>query len=171
MVYCSKGVLMNSLTRVASLSALMFFLGLGCAGPQKAIDKHFAQGAVGQKYSELTSRSGLKVRVDYGKVVASQPLPAGATLYVHVQEYESANSTTLGIFGSREYSYKVTGFKVKDDVVTDWAYGLFTPPKEASVLFGFEYGYDHDAVMAGIKKDYPSLMKTSTEEPLAAWEK
>lgn len=153
---------MNSLTRVASVSVLMSFLGLGCAGPQKAIDKHFAKAAVGQKYSELTR---------FGKAAVSQPLPAGATLYVHIEEYESANSTTLGIWGSREYSYKVTGFKVKDDVVADWAYGLFTPPKEASVLFGFEYGYDHNAAIAGIKNDYPNIMKTSTEEPVAVWAK
>ena len=162
---------MKNLSRSASISVVLFFLGLGCAGPQKAIDKHFAKNAVGQKYSDLISRSGFKVRVDYGKVLASEPLGDGSTLYVHVQEYESASSTTLGMFGSREYSYRLTGFKVKNDVVEDWAYGLFTPPKKASVLFGFEYGYDHDAAFESIKKTYPDIMKTSSETSTAVWRK
>jgi hypothetical protein len=153
------------------VSAFALALIVGCAGPQKAIDQHFAKQAVGQKYSDLTSRSGLKVRVDYGKVLASETLGDGSTLYVHVTEYESASSSTLGIWGDREYSYRITGFKVKDDGVQDWAYGLFTPQNKASTLFGIEYGYDHDAAMAGIKKDYPNLIKTSSEQPLAAWRK
>lgn len=162
---------MKTHVHAALVSVLTSVLFLGCAGPQKAIDQHMAKGAVGQKYSDLTSTSGLKVRVDFGKSVASEPLSDGATLYVHVKEYESASESTMGIWGSREYSYKVTGFKVKDDVVQDWAYGLFTPPNKASLLFGFEYGYDHDAAVSGIKKDYPNIMKTSTEEPIAVWKK
>jgi hypothetical protein len=56
-------------------------------------------------------------------------------------------------------------------VVEDWAYGLFTPPKKASVLFGFEYGYDHDAAFESIKKTYPDIMKTSSETSTAVWRK
>ena len=162
---------MKTHAHVAMVLVFVSFLAMGCAGPQKALDQHFAKGAVGQKYSELISTSGLKVRVDFGKAEASEPLSEGATLYVHVKEYESESSTWLGIWGSREYSYKVTGFKVKDDVVQNWAYGLFTPQNKASLLFGFEYGYDHDAAVASIKKDYPSILKTSTEETIAAWKK
>jgi hypothetical protein len=172
--WCSitqKGASMKTHAQVALVTVLASFFASGCAGPQKAVDQHFAKGAVGQKYSDLISTSGLKVRVDFGKAAASEPLGEGATLYVHVKEFESSSSTWLGIWGSREYSYKVTGFKVKDDVVQDWAYGLFSPQNKASLLFGFEYGYDHDAAVAGIKKDYPNIMKTSTEETIAAWKK
>ncbi len=158
-------------TRVGIVAAFTLALTVGCAGPQKAMDQHFAKEAVGQKYSDLTSRSGLKVRVDYGKVLATEKLDDASTLYVHAREYESASSSTLGLWGSREYSYSITAFKVKDDVVQDWAYGLFTPQKQASTIFGIEYGYDHDAAMAGIKKDYPGLIKTSSEQTLAAWKK
>jgi hypothetical protein len=162
---------MKTYAQVALVSVFGSFFATGCAGPQKALDQHFAKEAVGQKYSDLISTSGLKVRVDFGKVVASEPLSEGATLYVHVKEFESESSTWLGIWGSREYSYKVTGFKVKDDVVQNWAYGLFTPQNKASLLFGFEYGYDHDAAVAGIKKDYPNILKTSTEESITTWKK
>jgi hypothetical protein len=158
-------------TRSGIVAAFALALTAGCAGPQKAMDQHFAKQAVGQPYSDLTSRSGLKVRVDYGKVLASETLGDDSTLYVHVREYESASSSWAGLWGSREYSYSITAFKVKDDVVQDWGYGLFTAPNQASTLFGFEYGYDHDAAMAGIKRDYPTLVKTSSEQPLAAWRK
>jgi hypothetical protein len=107
--------------------------------------------------------------VDFGKAVASEPLSQGSALYVHVNEYESESSTWLGIWGSREYSYRVTGFKVKDDVVQDWAYGLYKPQNKASLLFGFEYGYDHAAAVAGIQNGYPNILKTSTEQPIAVW--
>jgi hypothetical protein len=172
-LYCRRkaGWTMTYGTRSGIVAAFALALAVGCAGPQKAIDQHFAKEAVGQKYSDLTSTSGLKVRVDFGKVVASETLSDSSTLYVHVKEYESASSSTLGIWGDREYSYRITGFKVKDDVVQDWAYGLFTPNNKASTLFGIEYGYDHDAAMAGVKKDYPNLVKTSSEQSLAVWRK
>jgi hypothetical protein len=63
------------------------------------------------------------------------------------------------------------GFKVKDDLVQDWAYGLYTPKEKASVLFGFKYGYDHPAMLERIKKDYANLIKTSSEENIAIWKK
>lgn len=160
---------MNTYVQAARILAVTSFFALGCAGPQKAMDMHFAKGAVGQKYSDLISRSGVKLRVDFGNAVASEPLSGGAVLYVHVLEFESSSSTTLGIWGSREYSYKVTGFRVKDDVVQDWAYGLFTPQEKASLLFGFEYGYDHNAAFASVSQSYPAIMKTSSEGNIASW--
>ena len=162
---------MRKHAQVMLVSIFASLFAFGCAGTQKALDKHFAKEAVGQKYSELTSTSGFKVRVDFGKAMVSEPLGDDATLYLHVKEYESESSTTMGIWGSRTYSYRITGFKVKDDLVQDWAYGLYTPQEKASLIFGFEYGYDHDAAMAGIKKDYPNLIKTSTDEPVAVWKK
>jgi hypothetical protein len=143
----------------------------GCAGPQKAADTQLIKGTVGKQYSDLMSRSGLKVRVDYGSMLASETLADGSTFYLHVQEYESASSSTMGIWGEAEYSYRLFGFKVKDDLVQDWAYGLFTPKEKASVLFGFKYGYDHPAMLERIKKDYANLIKTSSEESIAIWKK
>jgi hypothetical protein len=152
---------------VVPMLALILGFGSGCAGPQKAVDKKIVQGTVGKKYSDLMSGSG--VRVDFGPLLASDVLKDGATLHVHLQEYESARSTTLGIWGDVEYSYRLFGFKVKDDLVQDWAYALFTPQDRASVLFGFEYGYDHDAMVARLKKDYPTVIKTSSEQTVATW--
>jgi len=152
------------------LPVLVFLsLCLGCAGPQKAVDKKIITGTVGQKYSELMSRSGVKIRADFGPLLASESLKDGSTLHVHVQEYESGRSTTLGIWGDVEYSYRLFGFKVKDDLVQDWAYALFTPQEKASLLFGIEYGYDHDAMLARLKKDDGTLLKTSSDQPVATW--
>lgn len=161
----------TSTSRFRHALAPMFLLAfaLGCAGPQKAVDKKIVQGTVGQRYSELMSRSGVKIRADFGPSLASESLKDGSTLHVHVQQYESGRSTTLGIWGDVEYSYRLFGFKVKDDLVQDWAYALFTPEQRASVLFGFEYGYDHDAVLARLKSDYGNVIKTSSDQPVAIW--
>jgi hypothetical protein len=145
---------------------------IGCSGTQQKVDQHFIKGTVGQKYSELMSRKGLKVRVDYGELAVSEPLADGSTFHLHVYEYESGSSDNFGLWGKVTYSYKLNGFKVKDDVVQDWAYGLYTPPEKATTLFStFEFGYGHKAILARIKKEYPDLVKTSTDGPMVAWRK
>lgn len=153
----------------AACAALM--LVVACSGPQKAVDKMIIKGSVGRKYSEMMSRSGFKIRNDYGKLLVSERLSDNTLLHIHVCPYESSSSTWFGLFGSVNYSYKVNGFKVKDDVVQDWAYALYAPEEHASHIFGIEYGYDKKAIIARIRNDYPNLMKTSTDELVAVWKK
>jgi hypothetical protein len=152
------------------LPLLALLAWTGCSGTQQKIDQHFIKGTVGQKYSELMSRSGLKVRVDYGKLAVTEPLPDGSTLHLHVFEYESGSTEYFGLWGKVSYSYKLNGFKVKDDIVKDWAYGLYTPEEKATSLFSaFEFGYKHKAILERIKQRYPDLIKTSSNEQIVAW--
>lgn len=145
---------------------------IGCSGTQQKIDQHFIKGTVGQKYSEIMSRKGFKLRVDYGELAVTEPLADGSSFYLHVQEYESGSTNNFGLWGKVTYSYKLNGFKVKDDVVQDWAYGLYTPPERATTLFSsFEFGYKHKAILARIKQEYPGLIKTSTDGQFVAWRK
>ena len=72
---------------------------IGCSGPQKKIDQHFIKGTVGQKYSELMSRKGLKLRVDYGELAVTEQLADGSSFYLHVHEYESGSSDNFGLWG------------------------------------------------------------------------
>jgi hypothetical protein len=149
------------------LSLLIFVVG--CSSAQKAYDTSIAKAQMGKKYSELINPSGFKVRPDFGPPLATHALGDGSTVQVHVQEYESGSETTLGIWGKTEYSYRMTGFKVKDDLIEDWAYGLFTPTEKAKVFLGFEYGYDHPAMIERLKNDYPTLIRTSSGGTLGAW--
>ena len=152
------------------LPALALAAFIGCSGAQKKVDQHFIKGTVGQKYSELMSRKGLKMRIDYGELAATEQLPDGSAFHLHVHEYESGSSDNFGLWGKVTYSYRLNGFKVKDDVVQDWAYGLYTPPERATTLFStFEFGYKHKAILARIKQEYPGLIKTSTDGQFVAW--
>jgi hypothetical protein len=157
------------MTRGNGFVLAILALAVGCASPQKAYDTSITKAQVGKKYSELINPSGFKVRPTFGPELASDGLAGGSKLYVHVQEYESASESTLGIWGKTEYSYRITGFKVKDDVIEDWAYGLYTPNEKAKVLFGIEYGYDHPAMLEKLKKDYPTLVKTSAGGEVTGW--
>ena len=157
--------------RSSLLSAAALMLVVACSAPQKAVDKAIIKGSVGQKYSEMMSRTGFKIRADYGKLLVTEKLPDNTLLHIHVQEYESGSHTWLGLFGEVEYSYKVNGFKVKDDVVQDWAYGLYTPEERASHIIGIEYGYNSKSIKERIKKEYPNLIKTSSDELVAVWKK
>ncbi len=142
---------------------------MACAGPQKAIDRQLIKGSIGQKYSDMTEGKSFKLRNDYGDRLLSDSLPDGSVFHVHVFDYESGSSTWFGTFGTVTYSYKVSGFKVKDDVVQDWAYALVTPEKKANTILGFEWGRKRSAVLDGIRRDYPDLMKTSSEQNVAVW--
>lgn len=75
----------------------------------------------------------------------------------------------MGLWGKTEYSYRITAFRVKQDLIEDWAYGLFTPTERAKVFLGFEYGYDHPAMIDRLKRDYPMLIKTSAGADVTAW--
>lgn len=162
------------LARVSRFLIPVFALTLwvGCAGVQKSIDTALIKGTVGKKYSETLNPKGFKIRTDYGKELATETLSDGSTFHLHVHEYESGSSSWGGVWGRQSYSYKLNGFKVKDDVITDWAYGLYTPPEKAKVLFSsFEFGFNHKAMFERIKKEYPDLVKTSTDGSYVAWRK
>ena len=153
--------------------SMMGFLVTGCSAVQElaeTVDKKLIAGAVGKKYSDVTGEtSGLTFRVDYGPILTSQKLSDGSVLYIHVFDFESSRSSIMGIFGDVEHSYKINGFKVKDGVVKDWAYGFFAPGTEYTHIFGFVLGYDANAVLEKIKNDYDGLIKTSTGRELSSW--
>jgi hypothetical protein len=151
------------------ITALLMWIG--CSGAQKAVDTHFIKKTVGQKYSDLMSREGFKLRVDYGELAVTEKLADNSTFYLHVEEYESGSTTWLGVWGKVKYSYKLNAFKVKDDIVQDWAYGLYTPEERAKHVFGFEFGYKHEAILERVKSEYPNLIKTSTDEKIVAWKR
>jgi hypothetical protein len=159
--------LSRSLRLPLSLLAAAFLLA--CAGPQKAIDRQLIKGSIGQKYSDMTEGKSFKLRNEYGDRLLSDSLADGSVFHIHVYDYESASSTWFGTFGTVEYSYKISGFKVKDDVVQDWAYGLLTPEKKANTILGFEWGRKRSAVLDGIRRDYPVLMQTSAAQNVAIW--
>ena len=150
---------------LAMLAAAGFMMA--CSGPQKAIDRQLIKSSIGQKYSDMTEGKSFKLRNDYGDRLLSDSLPDGSVIHVHVYDFESGSSTWFGTFGTVQYSYKVSGFKVKDDVVQDWAYALVIPEKKANVILGFEWGRKRNAVLDGIRRDYPDLMKTSAEKNVA----
>lgn len=153
--------------------SMIGFLVTGCAGIQElaeSVDKKLLDGAVGKKYSDVTGETGgLAIRVDYGAILTSQELSDGSVLYIHVFDYESSRSSIMGIFGDVEHSYKINGFRVKDGIVKDWAYGFFAPGTEYTHIFGFVLGYDANAMLEKIKNEYESLIKTSNGRQVSAW--
>ena len=129
------------------------------------------QNEVGKKYTDITGETGgLKLRVDYGQNLVSKELSDGSVLHIHVYDYESSRSGCLGLFGNVKHSYKIHGFKVKDNIVTDWAYGLYKPAKKFTHIFGFVLGYDSDEMLNEIKNEYANIVKTSTNEPISSWD-
>ena len=149
------------------LSLLAIASLLACAGTQKAVDRQLIKGSVGKKYSEMTGGTGFALRTDYGPQLLADTLADGSVFHVHVFDYESSSSVWFGTFGSVEYSYRISGFKVKNDVIQDWAYALFTPEHKAHTILGIEWGQKKDNVLEGIARDYPALMKTSTDQQVA----
>ena len=150
--------------------SMIGFLVTGCAGVQEAIDIKLLEGVKGKKYAELTGgTSGFVLGVDYGPILTSQEMSDGSVLYIHVFDYESSKSSIMGIFGDVEHSYKIHGFKVKNGIVDDWAYGLFTPGTEYTHIFGFVLGYDANTVLEKIKNEYESLIKTSNGGQVSSW--
>ena len=153
--------------------SMIGFLVTGCAAVQElaeTVDKKIVAGTVEKKYSDVTGEtSGLVFRGHYGPKLTSQELPDGSVLYIHVFDFESSRSSIMGIFGDVEHSYKIFGFKVKDGIVNDWAYGFFAPGTEYTHIFGIVLGYDANAVLEKIKNEYGSLIKTSNGGNVSSW--
>ncbi|GEM_PF-5436717 len=145
---------------------------LACAGgPQKALDRELIKGSVGKKYSEMVGGKGFALRADYGPLLLADTLADGSVFNVHVSDYESSSSTWFGTFGSVQYSYRVSGFKVKNDLIQDWAYALVTPDHKAHTILGIEWGQKKEEALSDISRDYPALMKTSADQQVAVWKK
>jgi len=153
------------LNKYLIISIVLIFGLIGCSAVQEAVDKKVLEGTVGEKYTDVI----YSVLASYGELLISSELADGSKLYIHVYDYESSRVSWLGLFGDVEHSYRIHGFKVKDEIVNDWAYGLYNPGTEYTHIFGFVLSYDASVVLDKIKNDYEELIKTSADKEISSW--
>ena len=130
---------------------------------------------IGEKYSDLTGNTdGMKFRTDFGKLLTSTNLGDGSIFYIHVVELDGSKSNWFGLFGRLKRIYKINGFKVKNGIIDDWAYGVFRPKKKGWVFFSglktitIEF-YNSSPIFDKIKMDYENMIITSDGNNISSW--
>ena len=150
-----------------------FFLAIlltGCSGIQESIDEKLAAETIGKSYQDIRQKKGLLgVNSVYGEFLLEKDLKDGSKLYLHVHTYVASKSGFGGV-AFNNYKFRTWGFKVKDDIINDWAYGLYEPADADSteILF-FELGFDEEKWLKNIKDTYSSFMKTSKGDKIDVW--
>ncbi|WP_068545140.1 hypothetical protein [Thalassotalea crassostreae] len=150
------------------LLSIISMTTIGCSNtPQKAL-----QNEIGKSYNEITSaRKNFTIYFNYGELLTTQSYEDGSILYIHVSKSELSKSTYLGVYERVSYKYSIYAFKVKGDIIIDWAYGLYEPESSSSFInvFALEIETSNNQPYLFIENNYRQLLKTSDGSSIDSW--
>ena len=156
------------LLRAVVVILCVMALTTGCTN-LSTVDKKIIKAAQGKKYTDMSGATqGKSIRVDHGQLVTSTELADDAVLYVHVSK-AGASGWGMYLFGYLQYRYRITGFKVEDGIITDWAYAPYSHNKRYFTFLNIPIGYHENEIFEVIKSNYLNLLQTSSDENISSW--
>ena len=138
-----------------SVISLVFF---GCSGVAnkitESIDTDIASASVNKKYADEIQEK-VMFSSKYGELLLEKELKNGEILYVHTSMMESSGFS-IGIFRSVDsHIWRTWGFKVKDGIIIDWAYGIYNPEGSGKKeLFFVSFGFVIRSLSKFIKRPF-----------------
>ena len=153
-----------------SVISLVFF---GCSGVAnkitESIDTDKASASVNKKYADEIQET-VMFSPKYGELLLEKELKNGENVYVHTSMMESSGFS-IGIFRSVDsHKWRTWGFKVKDGIIIDWAYGIYNPEGSGKKeIFFISFGFDENKWTEELKKDYAKYLKTSSGSEINEW--
>tara|TARA_B100000945_G_C20309196_1_gene561981 strand:- start:287 stop:751 length:465 start_codon:yes stop_codon:yes gene_type:complete len=154
---------------------------MGCQSASKlvqtSIDKDNLKEIQGKKYDDIKLETSIlkneknpgEPRPLYGYLMLEKDLNNGSKLYIH-SYYSRGVTSSMSILTTTKWNFSIFGFKVKDGLIQDWAYGLYQPDDaESKSIFFYEWGFDEKQWNEVIKKDYSNLIKTSDKNNISNW--
>ena len=161
------------------IPAVIFILIFqGCATSDlvfENIDKEIINKAIGKKYSDLTGETdGIKFHTDFGDILTSANLNDGSIIFIHVIELDGWKSNWFGLFGRIKKIYKINVFKVMNNIVEDWAYGVYRPEKKGWLFLISDKSitiklYNSSPIFDKIKINYENMVQTSGGKTILSW--
>lgn len=143
------------------LTFLTIILISGCM----SVTKEDLDGSIGTSYRQATSSS------KFGEFMGSESLSDGSQIMKHIKRLHQKDSG-MGFgdfsFGKKTQYYDVVYFKVKNDIIKDWAKTRYS---DKGKYFGMNNIFEVNNTTTDPKllSELDALVRTSKGQPISSW--